>query len=198
MEFQRVVTRRKMIRSFDERPIPDEIVERIIGNALRGPSAGFSQGVELLVIQGGQLAAYWSLAATDQPAEGAPKWPLLRNAQLIIAFLSDKRAYLDRYARPDKEWTKMAEEALWPVPFWDIDAGMAALLVLLTAVDAELGACFVGVVDQDEFKVKFGVPDRLHVVGCVLIGYAATDDPPSPSLARGRRVATEVVHRGQW
>jgi hypothetical protein len=35
-------------------------------------------------------------------------------------------------------------ESHWPVPYWDIDAGMAALLMLLTAVDG-LGACFFGV-----------------------------------------------------
>jgi carbon monoxide dehydrogenase subunit G len=34
--------------------------------------------------------------------------------------------------RPDKGWTDR-DEARWPVPFWQIDTGMAALLILLTA-----------------------------------------------------------------
>ena len=92
----------------------------------------------------------------------------------------------------------MSDERLWPVPFWDIDAGMAAMLVLLTSVDAGLGACFVGVVDQAEFKARFGIPETMNVVGCALIGYPVAGDMPSPSLARGRRAPSEVVHRGQW
>ncbi|MGE3074128.1 MAG: nitroreductase family protein [Dehalococcoidia bacterium] len=199
MEFQDVLRTRKMVRSFEDRPIPPEIVERIIRNARRGPSAGFSQGVEFLVLDGReQTGQYWDLEQLNQAPETAPQWPSIRNAPLIIAFLSDKAAYIARYSRPDKEWTNMADESLWPVPFWDIDAGMAAMLVLLTAVDAGLGACFVGVVDQAEFKSRFGIPERMNVVGCTLIGYPETNDVPSPSLARGRRPATEVVHRGKW
>ena len=199
MEFQRVVSKRKMVRSFEDRPLPPGIVERIIRNAQRGPSAGFSQGVEILVLEGTEeTAAYWHATEASQAAESAPKWPAFRNAPLIIAFVSDKKAYIDRYSRPDKEWTKMADELLWPVPFWDIDAGMAALLVLLSAVDADLGACFVGVVDQPGFRAAFGIPDRMAVVGCVLIGYPLVADAQSPSLARGRRPAAEVVHFGKW
>ncbi|MGE0600865.1 MAG: nitroreductase family protein [Dehalococcoidia bacterium] len=199
MEFQDVVRTRKMVRSFVDRPIPPDVVERIVRNARRGPSAGFSQGVEFLVLDGkDEVAEYWDLEQTRQAPDAAPQWPLFRNAPLIIAFVSDKAAYISRYSRPDKEWTKMSDERLWPVPFWDIDAGMAAMLVLLTAVDAGLGACFVGVVDQAEFKARFGIPAGMNVVGCALIGYPAEGDNPSPSLARGRRPAAEVVHRGRW
>ena len=68
----------------------------------------------------------------------------MRRAPLLIVPMSDKQAYLDRYAEPDKGWTDR-DEARWPVPYWDVDAGMASLLVLLTAVDEGLGACFFGV-----------------------------------------------------
>jgi nitroreductase len=44
MEFQDVVRGRRMVRNFEDRPVPPEAVERILANALRGPSAGFSQG----------------------------------------------------------------------------------------------------------------------------------------------------------
>ena len=68
----------------------------------------------------------------------------MRRAPLLIVPLSDKSAYLDRYAEPDKGWTDR-DESRWPVPYWDVDAGMAALLMLLTAVDEGLGACFFGI-----------------------------------------------------
>jgi nitroreductase len=44
VDFQEVMRRRKMTRSYEDQPLPDEVVERILANALRAPSAGFSQG----------------------------------------------------------------------------------------------------------------------------------------------------------
>ena len=48
----------------------------------------------------------------------------MRRAPLLIVPLSNKDAYLDRYAEPDKGWTDR-DESRWPVPYWDVDAGMA-------------------------------------------------------------------------
>ena len=57
------------------------------------------------------------------------------DAPLLIVPLSNKDAYLDRYALPDKGFTDRSD-AWWPAPYWDIDTGFASLLMLLTAVDA--------------------------------------------------------------
>ena len=198
MEFQDVVRKRKMVRSFEDRPIPKEIVERILANAQRAPSAGYSQGWAFLVLDGKQEAArYWDAL---WPAERRREWgwPDLFNAPLLITCLSDKQAYLDRYARSDKGWTDR-DEKRWPVPYWDIDTGMAAMLILQTAVDAGLGAVFFGVFDQAKLKATFGVPQGLSAVGTIAIGHPKPKDRPSPSLKNvGRRPAADVIHRGRW
>jgi nitroreductase len=77
---------------------------------------------------------------------------------------------------------------------------MAALLMLLTAVDEGLGACFFGIPPGriDAFRKAFGVPEEYSPIGCVSVGYAGEDDVRSPSLRRGRRTVDEVVHRGGW
>ncbi|HSU00419.1 MAG TPA: nitroreductase family protein, partial [Geodermatophilus sp.] len=102
-------------------------------------------------------------------------------------------------AEPDKGWTDR-DESRWPVPYWDVDAGMASLLMLLTAVDEGLGACFFGVPGDrvTAFRRAFGVPDEFRPVGCICVGYPGADDRRSPSLRRGRRAVDEVVHRGRW
>ena len=86
------------------------------------------------------------------------------------------------------------------MPYWDVDAGMAALLILLTAVDEGLGACFFGIPPERiaAFRAAFGVPEDFRPVGCVSVGYAGAEDRRSPSLRRGRRGIEEVVHRGRW
>jgi hypothetical protein len=120
------------------------------------------------------------------------------NAPLLIVCLSNKSQYLERYALPDKGWADR-DETRWPVPYWDIDAGMAGLLILQTAVDAGLGAVFFGIFDQAGFRAAFGVPDEYTAVGTIAIGHKAPTDRPSPSLKIvGKRAAADVVHRGQW
>lgn len=184
-----------MVRSFLPRPVPPEVVDRILSNAQRAPSAGFSQGWAFLVLQNQETRPYWDAVG---PGAGFA-YPDLLNAPLLVVCLSNKQAYLDRYAEPDKGWTDRSE-AHWPAPYWDIDTGMAALLMLLTAVDAGLGGLFFGIPPEKipAFHAGFGVPEELHPIGTLAIGYAAGTDAPSPSLKRGRRAEEQVVHRGRW
>jgi nitroreductase len=198
MEFQDVVRKRKMVRTFEDRPIDPKVLDRIVANAQRAPSAGFSQGWAFLVLNGkNETERYWNTTMT--PARRKEfGWPGMFNAAAMIVCLSNKGAYVDRYARPDKGWADR-DETRWPVPYWDIDVGMAALLILQTAVDAGLGAVFFGIFDQAGFRASFGVPDEYTAVGTVAIGHRTATDRPSPSLKIvGRKPASEVVHRGHW
>jgi nitroreductase len=204
MEFREVVHRRQMVRDYDpDRAVPPEIRERLLEHAIRAPSAGFSQGWAFLVLETPEERdRFWTATTVSSAARpaAADGWlTRMRRAPLLIVPLSDKSAYLDRYAEPDKGWTDR-DEARWPVPYWDVDAGMAALLMLLTAVDDGLGACFFGIPPErlDAFRTAFGVPAAYGPVGCVSVGYPGIDRRRSPSLRRGRRGVEEVVHRGRW
>ena len=52
MEFSEVVRRRHMVRRFTDEPVSADSLDRILRNAMRGPSAGFSQGQAFLVLTG--------------------------------------------------------------------------------------------------------------------------------------------------
>jgi nitroreductase len=203
MEFQEVVRRRRMVRRYDpDRPVDPVALERMLDNAVRAPSAGFSQGWAFLVLDAPEdVARFWA-AATPADAEAEPDGWLsgMRTAPVVIVPLSHKDAYLDRYAQPDKGWTDR-DEARWPVPYWHIDTGMAALLVLQTAVDEGLGACFFGIPPDriDAFRIEFGVPDGYMPIGAVTVGHRVKDSGAKGSPSRRpRRAAGEVVHRGHW
>jgi nitroreductase len=196
MEFQDVVRHRRMVRSYDvDRPVPPEIVDRIVHNAQRAPSAGFSQGWGFLVLDTqADIARFREACHVDEDPDG---WfAATVQAPLLIVPHSNKDAYLDRYAQPDKGFTDRSD-AWWPAPYWDIDAGMAALLILQTAVDSGLGACFFGLpIDRiPAYRAAFGVPDQFHPIGAISIGYSA--EPPRDLRAR-RKPAAEVVHRSRW
>ncbi len=117
---------------------------------------------------------------------------------MVVLPLAHRQAYLDRYAEPDKAGSGLDRGDAWPVPYWLVDTGFAVMLMLLSAVDAGLGAAFLGIFrGEAELLDTLGVPDGYRPIGAVAVGYPAPDEP-SPSLARGRRPVSDVVHRGRW
>ncbi|AEG45376.1 nitroreductase family protein [Isoptericola variabilis] len=201
MEFQDVVRHRRMVRRFTEEPVPEEAIDRLLRNAVRAPSAGFTQGWSFLVLtEPEDRERFWAATTPAGPQRTMSTWLAgMRTAPVLIVVLCSKQAYLDRYAEPDKPW-KVRDEAHWPVPYWHVDAGMASLLVLQTAVDEGLGACFFGI-GADEvpaFRAEFTVPDEWTHTGVIAVGHAADGGAKGSPARRRRRPLDEVVHRGTW
>ncbi|MGH3446906.1 MAG: nitroreductase family protein [Nocardioidaceae bacterium] len=200
MEFQQVVDKRRMVRNFTPEAVDPGIIDRVLANASRAPSAGFSQGWAFLLLDTPEdVSRFW--ACTTDDGEGADSWSLgMQRAPVIVVPLSCKRAYLERYAESDKGWTDL-DESRWPVPYWDIDTGMAALLMLQTVVDEGLGACFFGIPPEctAAFRAEYGVPAEFAPIGAVAIGHrAASELVGGSSATRPRRSLAELVHRSSW
>jgi nitroreductase len=196
MEFREVLRRRRMVRRYDEeRPVPPEVVERLVSAALRAPSAGFVQGWGFLVLSTPEDVERFRRAAT--PESDPDRWFAANvRAPLIIVPHSNQSAYVARYNQPDKGLDKRADPS-WSAPYWDIDAGFASLLILLAAVDESLGACFFGLPPEriDAYRDAFGVPDEFRPIGAISIGYPAE---PARDISADRKPLDEVVHRGRW
>lgn len=201
MEFQDVVRRRRMVRRYAPDPVPREVVDQALRNAVRAPSAGFTQGWAFLLLdEPGDVETFWGATTPPDRALSPDPWLVgMRSAPVVIVPMSSREAYLRRYAEPDKGHA--ADGGRWSVPYWHLDAAMASLLVLLTAVDHGLGACFFGVPPdrEPELRRRFGVPAEFSPVGAITLGYEAAGGTPGGSGAsRPRRSMAEVVHRGRW
>jgi nitroreductase len=196
MEFSEVVRRRRMVRDFADRHVEPDKIERILSSALRAPSAGFSQGWAFLALtESSDRARFWPFVPTR-----VENSPAIQLAPLVVVPLANKSAYLERYAEPDKGWEDRAE-ARWPAPYWFIDTGMASLLILLSAIDEGLDACFFGIEPAylSPFRQAFGVPDEYDPLGGTAVGYRAPDLAPQGEHVASRRKGVEkVVHRGRW
>jgi nitroreductase len=196
MEFAEVVRRRRMIRHYTDEPISPDAIERILASALRSPSAGFSQGWAFLALTSTEdRSRFWPFVPTR-----VEQTPTMQLAPLVIVPLAHKATYLNRYAEPDKGWEDRAE-ARWPAPYWFIDTGMASLLMLLTAVDEGLDACFFGIPPEQlaPFRDEFGIPDDYAPIGGITVGHRSPDAPPQSATVEDRRRGVEsVVHRGQF
>ncbi|HEX5937120.1 MAG TPA: nitroreductase family protein [Actinomycetota bacterium] len=199
MDFREVVGRRRMVRRFAQRPVPRGVVDRILDIGRRAPSAGFSQGLELLVLDAPEtVATFWE--TTSDPDFGWDPDEVANGPTVLILPLPDARRYVERYSQPDKIAFGMDEEDNWPVRFWEIDAAMSAMLILLAAVDEGLGGWFFGITHGErELLDRFGVPEHVRPIGIIGLGYRAEDEEPSGSWMKLRRRAfEEQVHRNGW
>ena len=196
MEFSEVVRHRRMVRNYTGEPVAEEAIERIVEATQRGPSAGYSQGLRLVVVTDPEIRRRVAQLA-DEPAYVAQGFePWVSVAPVHLAICVRENDYHERYNEPDKKGPG-EEEIDWPVPYWWVDAGAALMLALLAAVDEGLAAGFVGFHSVPELRAALGIPDDVSPIGVVTIGKPAPDRR-SGSLKRGRRPATDVVHRNRW
>jgi nitroreductase len=200
MDFADVVRKRRIIRDFDPAPIPPEQVEDILWAAQRGPSSGFTQGFEFLVFEGTeQTARFWNA----MPWLNVDDTAGARRAPLIIVPLAHESAYVARYQTPEKAAIGRKTGADFPAPYWFIDTAFAAMLILLSAVNADLGGFYfsIGPTSREipRFREALHIPDVYYPIGAIAIGYPAESERiPPGSLGDRRRAPDSIIHRGGW
>lgn len=190
-----------MTRAFRSDSVEPSVVDELVELASRAPSAGKTQGWHVLVLEGAdQVARYWDITLpTDKRATFG--WPHLLAAPVLMIWLADPGAYVERYAEADKAATGLgAGVETWPAPYWTIDASMAAMTILLAAEDRGLGALFFGVFRAEyEVRAEFDIPDRLEIVGAIALGHRMDEgNSPGRSAGRPRRTPPEIIHRARW
>jgi nitroreductase len=196
MEFSHVVRRRRMVRHFADEPVPREVLERIAATAQRAPSAGFSQGQRLVVVTDPEVRRRVALAVGEEEyaESGFDRWVSECAAQFVPCV--SEAIYHARYQEPDKV-DESGAEIEWPTPYWWVDVGMTAMLVLLAAVDEGLAAGFAGATDVDALRGALDIPPDFHPIGVIPVGRPLPDQR-SPSLKRGWRPLTEFVRWDGW
>ena len=199
MEFQDVVLQRRMVRDFSEQPVAPSLLEQLMANATRVPSAGYSQGSAFVVLtEPEQRRLFWETTSGPEWRGESESVPLTR-APVVILPLAHKQAYLDRYALPDKAHTPLSLEAHWPAPYWDIDTGFGVILILLTAVNLGLGALFFGIFSGEQAVMDaIGVPEGYRPIGAIAVGHPTPGERSRPELPTGRRSLDDVVRWEHW
>src|ERR671936_1857633 len=177
VDFQELLRRRRMVRAYEPKPIPPETLARITGTIRRAPSAGYSQGQRLVVVTDpGMRRRIADVAGEDYYVEhGFARW--ISGAAALIVVCAREEDYHERYRQPDK-LDEAGTEIEWPVPYWYVDAGKAAMLVLLAAVDEGLGAGVFGVPARAMQQVReaLGLPADVGLVEIVTVGTPGRDE----------------------
>ncbi len=191
-----------MTRNFCTSPVDAALVDRVLAAALRAPSAGFAQGVDLLVLdEPERRARFWELASDPGWRASGGRAAGLMAAPVLVLPVAEPDTYAARYGEADKAASGLAglETERWPVPYWLVDAAFAVMLLLLAAEDAGLGSLFFRLHgDPDTVLAGLGVPPRRCLIGAVALGHPTVPDPRTSPSRRGRRTLDNVVHRERW
>jgi len=169
-EFDDIIKRRKMVRQYiQDKPIPQKIVDKLISNAHRAPSAGHTQVQEFVIVQDPLIKEKLSKAALSQEQ--------VYDAPLLIVVCANTSRSVDRYGKRGREFYSI------------IDGAFASMLILLTAVNEGIGACFVGAFLDDRVSAILKLPKYVKPIGIIALGFPA-EDP-----GRFRRIEiSKLVH----
>ncbi len=198
MELTEAVRQRHMTRNFTGAPLDRALLDALLSDALCAPSAGNTQGRDLVVLEGpAETGRFWSATTDEAWRKRSRRFEGLARAPVVVLPFSDPDAYDKRYREPDK--ARRDGAIGWVVPYWHVDAAFLVMTLLLGASDRGIGAAFLGNFRGEEsLRDVLGVPPGMRWLGAVLLGEPARPDPPSTSASRPRRTLTDSVHRGAW
>lgn len=146
MDFINLVKQRYSVRSYTDRKVEPEKLERILEAAHVAPTAANLQPVRLLVVQSEEGLAKIGRAAGIY---GAP---------LAIIVCADH----------DRAWTRPFDQKRSS----DIDAAILTDHMMLQATELGLGTVWVCYFKPDVLRAEFQLPDHLEPINILAVGYA--------------------------
>lgn len=173
MNFEQVVKRRRMCRGYTDEDVSDDDLNRILDLASRFPSAGHTQPQEFIVVRDQRVKDSLARAALDQT--------FLADAPVVVAVVSDTKRSARRYGRRGVEFYSI------------VDGAFASMLMLLAAVDSDLGAVFVAAFDDGAVSEVLGLPSHVRPIGLIGIGHCA-EEPQRHE----RRRREDFIHRDRY
>jgi len=162
---------RRSIRTYQDKPVPREKLEKILEAGRLAPSAK-------------NIEPWHFIAVTDaekRKALSGGMWAkFLAQAPLVIVACGDKKVSPDWYA---------------------IDVALAVENMVLTAVSEGLGTCCVGSFSEKDVKAVVKVPENFEVLLMLAVGYIGEKLDLSSKLlhlVRTRKTLSEVASEEEY
>jgi nitroreductase len=164
MEVTEVIRRRQSIRDYQDTPVPEEKLNKVLEAARLSPSASNRQERKFVVVRESERRAELAEAANGQHH--------VREAPVVIAAVATMPEYV------------MASG----VPAYAVDLAIAVDHMTLAATDEGLGTCWIGRFSQERVRDILQIPPEYTVVALLTLGF-----PRSPGNPKTRKPLNEVV-----
>jgi len=160
---------RRSIRKYTEKPVPEELIEKILRAGMAAPSAGNEQPWHFIVINDKSIL--------NEIPKIHPYSQMLKEASHAIVVCADLS--LQKYEG-----------------YWVQDCSAATENMLIMAQDLGLGSVWLGVYPNEnrvkELKKLLGLPENVMPLSIISVGYPAEIKGPADRFNPSR------VHRNRW
>ena|SRR5918995_1689611 len=154
MDFDEVIKKRKMIREYQQdKQVSAGIINKLLKNAHRSPSAGHTQVQEFVVVIDPITKRKLCQASLEQRQ--------VEDASVLIVVCSNISRSVNRYGKRGTDFYSV------------IDGAFASMIILLSAVNEGIGASFVGAFEDNEVMKILGLPVHVKPIGIIALGYPA-------------------------
>jgi len=170
MNVSEAIRMKRAVRTFQEKPLPDDVVQSILNAGRRSQSSKNDQGWQFIAIRDKTILTALSKTGTYAGH--------LAGAALGIAIVT-----------PDPEGK-----------FQDLfDAGQAAAYMQLAAWELGVGSCLASIYEPEKAREILGFPADWHLRIAISFGYPVDEEKLSAAPKKGgRRSLEEVVHWDKW
>ena len=170
MTVSETIRKRFSVRSYLDKAVEEDKLQRVLAAAQMAPSGNNSQPWKFVVVRDPQLR--------ERLAEAAAGQKFVAQAPVVIVACA----------------TKPAAIMMCDVPAYAVNVAIAIDHMTLQAVEEGLGTCWIGAFSQQAVKDVLGIPEDAKVVELLPLGYPATQPPESKS----RKALEEIVVYDGW
>ena len=164
MELKEAITKRQSIRDYQDKPVPEEKLRRILEAAHLAPSANNMQPWKFVVVTDSKRRKELARAANGQT--------FISQAPVVIAAVATE---------PESVMSS-------GIPSYAVDVAIAVDHMTLAAVDEGLGTCWIGAFSQQRVKEILNIPDKYRVVALLPLGF-----PRAETTIKLRKSLGEIV-----
>jgi nitroreductase len=170
MDIMEAIRTRKSVREFLDKPVAEEILDRVMEAARLAPSARNGQEWRFIAVR--------DRAMRERIAVEAARQPFIGQAAILLACC----------AETDERMMSCGQLA------YPIDVAIAMDHLSLAAVAEGLGTCWIGAFDERKVKEALGIPSAVRVVQLMPLGY-----PADPAAVPKRRLPlAHILRRERW
>ena len=155
MDFLELAKARYSVRSYSDKAVEEDKLDRIIEAGMAAPTAKNLQPVRIYVMKSAE--AMEKMNGLTRCIFGAP-------AALLVCY-SEKEAWHSPF---NEEYNS-----------GEMDASIILTHMMLEAWNLGIGSCWVGLFDHNEAARVFDLPEEIRPVAIMPLGYAAEGSKPA-------------------